>query len=78
MSDEPAYKRIERIRVYIENAQALPPGDARFLLTRHDEAQNALRAQQDAVNDAARRWREIGYEDGYSKGYEEALRGIEE
>jgi hypothetical protein len=36
--------------------------------------QEALWEQHGAVSDAARRWRKIGYDTGYSAGYDEATK----
>lgn len=73
MGNEPAHRRLERIKrcIVMDNHVALE--DIAFLCTRLAEAEAMLRAQQGAVSDAAERWHKIGYDEGYAKGYEDAL-----
>lgn len=79
---EPRHKRLERLRAFIDAASsdlvALTTEDARFLIDALEERDQQIRATHGAVDDAARRWRKIGYEDGYAAGYDDALRGLEE
>ena len=72
MSLEPRHKRIERIREELRLGE-VGLADVEFLLIALDECTSMLRAGQNAVDDAARRWRKIGYEDGYAAGYDDAL-----
>lgn len=70
--DEPANRRLERIRRAILLDRQLTLDDAEFLLARHDEAVQGLHVQQERMNEATEHWRKLGYEQGYEDGYKEA------
>ena|SRR5215471_5708158 len=82
---EGAYERLRRIEAEVKGADLIyeqsggalvrdmPFADASFLLHRLLNAEQMVKEQQGAVNDAARRWEKIGYERGYEEGYEEGM-----
>lgn len=81
MSDEPYNKRLERLRKDVEGSPfvAWPIWsleDARWLLDALEERDKQLNATHSAVNESARNWREIGYRDGYSTGYDQAMKDM--
>jgi len=69
---EDPYARMQRIYTVVEDGGQLPVDDQHFLWQRFQNAEQMLLAQQSAVDDAARRWRQIGYDDGYQAGYAKA------
>lgn len=71
MSEEPAHLRLQRITRGVLQDRLVTLEDAEFLVQRLANAEQMLRAQQDAVSDASRRWREIGYQEGWEQGYNE-------
>jgi len=71
---EPAHRRLLRIEATLDDGVLLTLDDARFLFLAHEQRRHQLNQQQQAVSDAAERWRQIGYEEGYSVGYEAGVR----
>ena len=69
---EPAHRKLYRIEGELNDGRALSLLDCKFLFEAHELRRHQLNQQQQAVSDAAERWRQIGYEEGYAAGYDKA------
>lgn len=77
MSHEIHGKRLAEIKSDLRMCteyEGIDNEDAEWLIVKLEEAWSMLRSQQNVVNDTASRWRDIGYKDGYSSGYDDAMR----